>query len=227
MWSNIQDWDCGVGQCVECNFHNICADPYFVDPDGPDDMLGTEDDHLRLRLNSPSFDKGSDAFPMDVPPDSGDVNDDGNTTQELPWDLQGNSRKFNAGVAIDTGNEIDQGAYEGHCFACPWDLNGDGTVDVADLLILLGDWGQRCKHANFLEPDRVGGEDYAAMQRHWGDCSNVCTLASGSGPSPELEAATQLMGFAGSAAHGEWMRNQATDEQAEVSLMVLIALMQE
>lgn len=71
----------------------------------------------------------------------------------------------------------------------------------------------------------MGTEDSAAMQRHWGDCSNACAEAGGSGPSPELEAATQLMGFFGSAAYGEWMRNEATNEQAEVSLIILIALM--
>lgn len=228
-WSNIQDWDCGVGQCVECNFHNICADPYFVDPDGPDDMLGTKDDHLRLRLNSPSFDKGSDLSPLRVPLDSGDVDDDTDVLEELPWDLQGNTRKFDAGVDNPPPFNfiIDQGAYEAPCFACPWDLDGDGTVGVVDLLILQGSWGQRCKHANFRDPDTVGTEDLNVLLARWGNCSNVCTLESGSGPSPELEAATQLMGFADSAAYGEWMRNEATDQQAEVSLIVLIALMQD
>ncbi len=162
-----------------------------------------------------------------MPPDSGDVDDSGTTTEELPWDLARNGRKFDAGVAIDTGNRIDQGAYEEPCFACPWDLNGDGKVNMVDALRVEFNWGARCHHANFLEPDTVGGEDLDAMLRHWGDCSNVCAEASSSGPSPELEAATQLMGFAGSAAYGEWLRNEATDQQAEVSLIVLIALMQE
>ena len=35
------------------------------------------------------------------------------------------------------------------------------------------------------------------------------------------------MGFDGSEAYGEWLRNEATDEQAELSLIVLIALMQD
>ncbi len=165
-WSNIQGWTCG--QCVECNLHNICADPYFIDPDGADNILGTADDNLRLRLDSPSIDKGSDAFPLNVPKDSGDVNDNNNPDEELPWDLARNLRKFDAGV--DTGNIIDQGAYEVRCPACPWDLNGDRTVGVGDMLILLQNWGASCHHANFLEPDTVGQEDLNAMTAHWGDC---------------------------------------------------------
>ncbi len=229
-WNNIEDWDCAVGGCVECNFHNICADPYFVDPDGTDDMLGTADDNLHLRLDSPSIDKGSDASPLNVPLDSGDVDDDDDLLEQLPWDLATFVRKFDAGVAIDTGNLIDQGAYEEQCLACPWDLNGDGTVGSADLLILQVNWGALCHHANFLEPDRVGREDQAALLAHWGDCPHGCSTAGSSGSShelDELDAATQLMGFDDSEAYGEWLREEATDEEAELSLIVLIALIQE
>ncbi len=223
-WSNVQDWDCNV--CVDCaTFHNICADPYFVDPPGIDGNLGTGDDNLHLRLDSPSIDKGSDDFPMHVPRDSGDVDDDGNTAMELPWDLAKFPRKFDAGV--NTVSIIDQGAYEEQCLACPWDLDGDGTVDTVDVLILQANLGALCHHANFLEPDTVGREDRAAMVAHLGDCPHGCTAASSSGPSPELEAATQLMGFAGSDAYGEWLRNEATDRQAEVSAIILSALIQD
>lgn len=228
-WSNIQDWVCAV--CVDCPLHNICADPYFVDPDGLDNVLGTKDDHLHLRLDSPSIDKGSDAS-MNVPRDSGDVDDDGNTAEELPWDLPGSRRIFDAGVADppENANNIDQGAYEEQCPACPWDLDGDGTVVPAfgsgDLVILLAHWGERCQHANFLEPDTVGQEDLDAMIAHVGDCPD-CQTGGSSGSSPQLEAATQLMGFAGSEAYGQWLRNEATDQLAEVSLMVLIALIED
>ena len=126
--------------------------------------MGTADDNLHLRLDSPSIDKGSDAFPLRVPADSGDVDDDNDLLEQLPWDLAGFARKFDAGV--DTGNLIDQGAYEEQCLACPWDLNGDGTVGSADLLILLVNWGAQCHHANFLELDTVGQEDVDAMRAH-------------------------------------------------------------
>lgn len=37
------------------------SDPLFVDPDGPDDVLGTADDDLRLRPGSPGIDAGDNA----------------------------------------------------------------------------------------------------------------------------------------------------------------------
>ena len=79
-YSNIQgDWP-GEG--------NIDADPLFVDPDGPDNIPGTEDDNLRLSLISPCVDGGDPGY---VPgPDE--------------IDLDGNPR-------IVSGR-IDMGAYE-------------------------------------------------------------------------------------------------------------------
>jgi parallel beta-helix repeat protein len=41
---------------------NIDADPLFVDPDGPDDILGTPDDDLRLQGSSPCIDAGRDSL---------------------------------------------------------------------------------------------------------------------------------------------------------------------
>jgi hypothetical protein len=40
---------------------NISADPLFVDADGPDNIVGTLDDNLRLQSNSPSIDTGNNA----------------------------------------------------------------------------------------------------------------------------------------------------------------------
>ena len=158
-WSNIEDWDCQVGQCGDCNLNNICADPYFVD---------AQNDDLHLALNSPSIDKGSDDFPLHVPKDSGDVNDDTIDDEELPWDLDKFPRMFDG--VVGTPNDIDQGAYEEQSLACPWDLNGDGMVSAADLLLLLANWGQTCNHADFNGNDDVGAADLLALLANWGLC---------------------------------------------------------
>jgi len=67
----------------------IDADPLFADADG------------RLSLGSPCIDTGSNAA---LPPDTADLDGDGDTTEPIPLDLDGNARIFN-GV-------VDMGAYE-------------------------------------------------------------------------------------------------------------------
>jgi len=79
---------------------NIDKDPCFVDPNGPDDILCTEDDDLRLDSNSPCIDAGnSNAVPSGI------------------WtDLDGNPRFVDDPDTADSGVGIppivDMGAYE-------------------------------------------------------------------------------------------------------------------
>ena len=82
-------------------------DPLFVrNPDpGPDGNWGTDDDDygdLRLRRGSPGVDYGLQSF---LPPDTWDLDGDGDTTEPLPIDLNGDVRVQAA--------EVDLGAYEG------------------------------------------------------------------------------------------------------------------
>ena len=55
---------------------------------------------------------------------------------------------------------------------CPADLNGDGTVDGADLTLLLADWG--CTGAgcvgDFDGSGTVDGADLTIILSAWGDC---------------------------------------------------------
>jgi hypothetical protein len=63
-YSCIQGLDTFAGDC------NIGDDPLFVDSDGEDDTLGTEDDDLRLLVGSPCIDAGnSDVVPPDIDTD--------------------------------------------------------------------------------------------------------------------------------------------------------------
>ena len=65
---------------------NIGADPLFVDPNGPDGVVGTEDDDLRLSADSLCIDVGD------------------NSAVTMGTDLDGNERIAN--------NFVDMGAYE-------------------------------------------------------------------------------------------------------------------
>ena len=83
-YSDIQRGYAGTG--------NIYADPRFLDPDGPDNVPGTEDDDLHLTEHSPCIDKGTSSGAPDT-------------------DLEGNIRPQGAGY--------DMGAYESPFFAKP------------------------------------------------------------------------------------------------------------
>ena len=54
---------------------------------------------------------------------------------------------------------------------CPWDLSGDGEVNVADLLLLLADFGS-CDgtQADFDGDGVVAVPDLLALLAHWGPC---------------------------------------------------------
>ena len=94
---------------------NIDADPLFVDANGPDGIPGTEDDDLRLMSGSPCIDAGDNTA---VPPDTSDLDEDGDTVEPIPFDLDGSPRFIDDPDTPDTGNPdgvnpiVDMGAHE-------------------------------------------------------------------------------------------------------------------
>ena len=116
---------------------NLDADPLFVDPDNGD---------YRLSAGSPCVDAGDNtAVPNGV-----------------LRDLDGNPRFVADACAGDSGATVDMGAYEfqgtscnlssmlallaawgscSDCGRCLYDFDGDCSVGILDLLILLGNWG--------------------------------------------------------------------------------------
>ncbi len=83
---------------------NINIDPMFVDPDGADNILGTEDDDLRLAEGSPCIDAGDNTaaglFGLDT-------------------DISGRLRFIDDEITVDTGvgaaPVVDMGAHEFQC----------------------------------------------------------------------------------------------------------------
>ncbi len=77
------------------------SDPLFVQPNGDDGIVGTEDDNLRLRRGSPAIDAADNAAPG---------------LTGIFMDLDGNPRFVNDPTTPDGGNGIspivDMGAYE-------------------------------------------------------------------------------------------------------------------
>ncbi len=147
---------------------NIDADPLFVDPDGPDDDPDTwGDNDYRLQADSPCIDAGDNEA---VPPDSADLDDDGDTDEPTPFDLDGYARIVDGDG--DEEADVDMGAYEFQTHGpCPWDLSGDGEVGPLDLALVLGFWGPNRGHPSDLDGDGVVGPfDLALVLGNWGPC---------------------------------------------------------
>ena len=92
----VLDWD---------DASNIDLDPLFFDQDGDDDVPGNEDDDLRIFGASPSVDTGNNG---DVAPDVLDLDNDGDTTEPMPFDFFRGPRIF----AFGKMPIVDMGFYE-------------------------------------------------------------------------------------------------------------------
>jgi hypothetical protein len=111
-------------------------------------------DEMVLLPGSPCIDAGNDAL---LPPDELDLDGDGDTTETIPFDIDGLDR-----IA---GSAVDMGCYEWHL----GDINRDGVVDGADLGFLLGEWGcgPRCP-ADLDASGHVDGGDLGLLMGSWG-----------------------------------------------------------
>lgn len=116
----IDDWDGSIPG------HAFIADPMFIDPAGPDMIVGTEDDDLRLSDGSPAIDAGAANL---LPPDAQDLDSDGDAIEPVPLDLDDGARLI--------GHAPDLGAYERTALVCPADLNADGLLNFFDVSVFL------------------------------------------------------------------------------------------
>ncbi len=98
-------------------FGNFDGNPRFIDADGPDQVLGTMDDNLRVQAGSPCINRGSDEL---LPADEADLDEDGDRSEPVPLDLDRRTRVI--------GPMVDIGAFE---FS---DCNGNGVTDDQDIL---------------------------------------------------------------------------------------------
>ena len=128
-----------------------------------------------------------------VPADVCDLDDDGDTDEPIPVDLDGNPRFVDDTLTPDCPQApgqcgdcpvVDMGAdeyQEGVTDCCPADLSGDGVVEAFDLAQLLGAWGPCPKPCEEGDPEdtcpadlsgdcEVEAFDLAILLGAWGRC---------------------------------------------------------
>jgi hypothetical protein len=155
---------------------NLNTNPLYVDPDGPDDGIGTLDDDLSVQPNSPAVDSGNNDL---LPADLFDLDEDGDTSEDVALDVTSHFRRYDA-IVFDTGFPpfdapyADRGAYEfGSPPFCPGDANLDGRVDNEDLQRVLDAWARSIGEpgydaaADFNHDGQVENADLQTLLEHW------------------------------------------------------------
>jgi predicted outer membrane repeat protein len=87
---------------------NVADDPKFVDPDGADNIPGTEDDDPTLAWDSPALNVAAAGY---LPADATDLDNDGDVAEPIPVDLDEEARMYGTG--------LDMGAVELGPTQCP------------------------------------------------------------------------------------------------------------
>jgi subtilisin-like proprotein convertase family protein len=109
---------------------NVDSDPMFVDSNGADDTIGSDDDNFRLVSGSPAVDSGDNTA---LPLDSQDLDGDRFFDEVIPVDLDFSTRIVDDPLTPNTGigspAVVDMGAYEFF-----QDCNENGIPDSEDIL---------------------------------------------------------------------------------------------
>lgn len=169
LWANTdQDGMVGTSQIKGAGARFSCIQNMLIgeageDPPDPEHFPDCFDDDpllsglgagdVHLLDGSPCIDAGSNAA---VPP-------------EAIVDLDGGARVVDGNG--DSAAIVDLGVFESRPPGIPGDLNGDGMIGAADLLILLSQWGScgdpgDCP-ADLTGDGTVGGSDLLVLLSHW------------------------------------------------------------
>jgi predicted outer membrane repeat protein len=117
---------------------NISTDPQFMDADGPDNQVGTEDDDLRLQTGSPCIDSGDPAYVASP----GETDLDGHD-RVLCDRVEMGAFEFAGDFACDQTIDLDDFANWGGCMTGPgggpyapecatFDCDADSDIDMKD-----------------------------------------------------------------------------------------------
>jgi hypothetical protein len=162
-WANLPEQIAGVISVTYSDLQgglagtgNIALDPLFADAPTGD---------FRLSADSPCIDAGSNG---DVPPDSLDLDDNGDTSEPTPIDLAEAPRFHDDLGTTDSGAGtppiVDMGSFEYQLTSgCPADLDGNGSISLADLAIQLSNFGTAGADPGSGDLDGDGDVDLADL----------------------------------------------------------------
>jgi hypothetical protein len=152
------------GGALEVN--NSCVEGWTgaypgVGSSGRDPQMVNDSDNLRLTAGSPCINHGDNAW---LPSDDHDLDEDGNTGETIPLDLDMYARIANG--------TVDAGAYEFQGPACIADIDGggDGEVNIDDLLAVINAWGQPGGPEDVNGDGTVDIDDLLIVINAWGPC---------------------------------------------------------
>ncbi len=135
-------------------FGNLDASPRFADPLGPDGVVGTTDDDLRLRQNSIAI----DAAWLEAATFPGLMH--GLDLASLP---RVHDDPGMPNIGIGANGALDIGAYEFQGTSCRADHDGDTAISVPDIFSYLSDWFAQRLESDFDRDRSVEVDDLF----HW------------------------------------------------------------
>ncbi len=138
----------------------ITTDPLFVDANGADNVSGTSDDNCRLQPTSGCIDHGDNTRLI---ADYADIDQNGNTAELNPLDLDGNPRRADdpatADGGVGTAPISDMGAYE-FTPACRPDFDHDGFLTGDDFDAFSAAFVAGELTSDYDKNGFVNGDDY-------------------------------------------------------------------
>ncbi len=74
-------------------------------------------------------------------------------------------------IVNGTSGDLDGNGVPDECEPCPWDLDGNGSVDTVDFLDLIGQWGTDPDGPpDFDDNGTVDTMDLLELLANWGQC---------------------------------------------------------
>jgi hypothetical protein len=157
-WSRVQNWEFSP---VNGSIETTGEEPGLEQPLGPDGVIGTEDDSALLAPGASAIDAGNDLWPVNYV-----------SLADLNFEPRFMDDPGTPNTGEDDGNPgiVDIGAteFQGDSSSCPGDADGDNAVDLADLNLVLANFGQTTSNGDVTDDGLVDLADLNLVLANFG-----------------------------------------------------------